>query len=659
MALADAYAAMHLQAEAIDLYRRVSDTAGQLEAPAEAAYAWRQLGRLQARARAPEAALESFETARALYARLGHAVGLQLTALGAARLELQRGAVEAAQRMAAQGADALEAAGIRGLALEARTLEAEARAAAGHTASARETYRTTLAAAGEVGTVAGQCHAGLAALALAEGDAVAARDHALQALRRLEHQRDMLPADELRAALGDEGQGPHDTLVAASLRLGDDVQLFEDLERGRARALASGIGRGARRPAAQALTGRLVQLRQAWRAAMVDDDGVRLPALDADILRVEAALLETQRRDALAERPRRRASAGASAESVGAGAVGLAAWQRALGPARALVAYHLRGPELLALVLTADRVQRSQRRVDDLAERVSGLRLQIEAARNPALLQRHAPLLMQRLRDHARSLYEQVWQPVRERLAPGTEVVVVPHGALHDLPWAALHDGDRWFAETQRVTLAPSAAVWARLQARPRASVPRRVLAAAPQGQGLDHLVRELAAVAEAHGAAARCLQGAEATAGAIRQAAAGSLDVLHLACHARFRADNPSFSTLQLADGPLPMHELAGWRLQASLVVLSACETGVSRVAPGDEAFGLVRAVMLAGARSVLASHWAVSDRTTADLIARVHQSLREGQGPSAALQRAQAEAAGTGLHPYHWAAFAVHGAG
>jgi CHAT domain-containing protein len=118
-------------------------------------------------------------------------------------------------------------------------------------------------------------------------------------------------------------------------------------------------------------------------------------------------------------------------------------------------------------------------------------------------------------------------------------------------------------------------------------------------------------------------------------------------------------FSCLELADGPLALHETAALRWRAQLVTLSACETGVSRLAPGNEAIGLVRGFLLAGVRSVLASAWAVDDASTATLMQAVYRRLGAGDAAAAALAGAQRELAAAGMHPFHWAAFALHGRG
>jgi CHAT domain-containing protein len=188
-------------------------------------------------------------------------------------------------------------------------------------------------------------------------------------------------------------------------------------------------------------------------------------------------------------------------------------------------------------------------------------------------------------------------------------------------------------------------------------SAPRRVVALGVGGEGLAHVEAEARAVANEF-AEATLLLGDAATQAALRESSGGA-DVLHLACHAHFRADNPMFSALDLADGPLTLHATPSLGFQAQLVSLSACETGASHLAPGNEAIGLVRGFLLAGVRSVLASAWAVDDAATAELMRGFYQRLRAGEGAAQALAGVQRRLAKAGAHPFHWAAFALHGRG
>ncbi|MCB0005204.1 MAG: CHAT domain-containing protein, partial [Anaerolineales bacterium] len=130
---------------------------------------------------------------------------------------------------------------------------------------------------------------------------------------------------------------------------------------------------------------------------------------------------------------------------------------------------------------------------------------------------------------------------------------------------------------------------------------------------------------------------------------------------HGEFRADSPLFSGLALADGWLNTLDVFNTRLRASLVTLSACQTGRNVVAGGDELLGLMRAFLSAGAASLISSHWAVDDRSTAALMATLYRQLFAGAAKADALRQAQLELIREPVegyqHPYFWAPFYLVG--
>jgi CHAT domain-containing protein len=133
---------------------------------------------------------------------------------------------------------------------------------------------------------------------------------------------------------------------------------------------------------------------------------------------------------------------------------------------------------------------------------------------------------------------------------------------------------------------------------------------------------------------------------------------VLHLASHGNFRLDNALFSSLQLSDGWLTVRDIYQLDLRhCDLVTLSACETGVNALAPGDEWIGLARGFFSAGAPSLLVSQWVVDDDATAKLMIDFYSHLRAGAGPAAALRSAQCKLLKEKPHPYFWAPFVILG--
>ena len=139
------------------------------------------------------------------------------------------------------------------------------------------------------------------------------------------------------------------------------------------------------------------------------------------------------------------------------------------------------------------------------------------------------------------------------------------------------------------------------------------------------------------------------------------SQTAVHFAGHGELSTADGFASGLDLAGTDvLRAGDMLGQPCTARLAVLSGCDTGVSELRPGDEAVGLIRALLLSGVRSVLASQWQVSDASTRELLCRFHVAARDPSVSAAeALQRAvravrQDPRYG---HLYHWGSFALVG--
>jgi CHAT domain-containing protein len=146
--------------------------------------------------------------------------------------------------------------------------------------------------------------------------------------------------------------------------------------------------------------------------------------------------------------------------------------------------------------------------------------------------------------------------------------------------------------------------------------------------------------------------------------AGANRTNLLHLSCHGVYDERNPLFSALLLAPdstnetGRLEAHKIFGLKLNASLVMLSACETGLARVTGGDEVIGLSRGFIFAGTPSLIASLWTVDDLATAITVKRIYRYLYAGASKAEALRQAQRFVRDHhNRHPAYWASFGLTG--
>lgn len=267
-----------------------------------------------------------------------------------------------------------------------------------------------------------------------------------------------------------------------------------------------------------------------------------------------------------------------------------------------------------------------------------------------------------------RALDDVLLGPIRDGGVEAERLVVVPHRLLHAVPWSALSGPDgRPLAERAAVGVAPSASILAALRRRP-ALPPQRFLGIADpatDGEPLTEARAEVAEIAAAMhdtGLTAEVLEGEEATEAAFRNRVAGA-NIVHLAVHAGFpMQDALDMHTLLLApgaghDGEMRAGEVRAIDLSAAWVtVLSVCDGGLSRFGPGDEPYGLVRALLVAGSRNVVATLWQVDDDMARALTVALSRRLI-ADGPVAALRAAEMPMIGpwpTGV----WAAFTVIGA-
>ncbi len=239
------------------------------------------------------------------------------------------------------------------------------------------------------------------------------------------------------------------------------------------------------------------------------------------------------------------------------------------------------------------------------------------------------------------------------------ELIIVPHGPLHLVPFAALRIGGRYLVERCAVTIAPSASVHCILEAKGRSrGLLERLLFVHDPSNTLAHVDEEEEAVREAAGIETRSLSGTEADPARVLAEAADA-DIVHFACHGEYRASCPEHSYLEMAGGRR-MEALDILRTElprTRLVVLSACESGRADFARADEMIGLPRAFLRAGARGVVATHWPVEDHPAIAAMMRTFYRNFPTSTPAHACRAAQVEAIAQGVSPLIWASLAVYG--
>lgn len=159
---------------------------------------------------------------------------------------------------------------------------------------------------------------------------------------------------------------------------------------------------------------------------------------------------------------------------------------------------------------------------------------------------------------------------------------------------------------------------------------------------------------------------GEEATETSLKQAALTDYKIIHFATHGLIDNDNPARSSIVLSlrdhsseDGFLQMREIFDLKMNADLVTLSACQTGLGQFIKGEGIEGINRAFFFAGASSVLMSLWAVNDQASYQFMQRFYKHLRSSDSIVDALRRSKIEMINSDAlsHPFYWAGFIVSG--
>ena len=667
MELADAYLELNLATEAAGIYESVRSTFAGLGMRAERARALANAGRARLILGRTREAHELLDEARALYADEGNVVGEAYVTLTKAQLHRAQGDHETAALLAAQAEAPLARAGAWLHLLAARWLRADAARALGQRQLARQLLEAALRDAEEqaLPQIAERCHVSLGLLAASGGEARRAEESFKRAVALTEELRAPLPAEEFRTAFVSDRLTPYVELARICLGSPDGSRVEEAflyVERARSRALVELMS--------GALDAR-TRVRDQFEAELFDELERLREELNWFYNQIErlpeseheggAGSIETLN-DAVKEREARTLEIMRRLQQHGCQTPShvappdLAALRRALGADTALVEYASLDGELLAFVVTNERIEvvRGLAREAEVDAALGGFRFQTDALRyGSSLVRAHSEQLAARARHYLSALHGLLIRPLEGQLG-ARRMVVVPHGQLHYVPFHALHDGHGYLIERREVSYAPSAGVLLRCLERPAGNVERGLLLGVTDAQ-TKHVADEIKTLAPLFPHATALLNG-EATSAALRTHAPHA-DVLHLACHGRFRPDNPLFSSLKLGDGWLTARDAYSLEVGASLVVLSACETGANAVSPGDELLGLTRGFFYAGAATLLLSLWTVDDEATANLMADFYAALLSGSRPAAALRSAQLKQMRERPHPFFWSPFVLVG--
>jgi tetratricopeptide (TPR) repeat protein len=660
------YLELNLSEEAGELAERALARFGELRMVYEEAKAVTNLALATSRHGDMRRARKLFARARQLFGRERNHVWLALVDFYEASVLHRDGQHVRARRLAENARDLFARASVPARAAFCDLLLARLELQAGRLQAADKACRA--ATAGTAGTetpiLAYQSHFVLGLVQEARGEPNAALEEFRKAHGALEQLRSRLRGDDLKIAFLQDKQAVYESLVFTSLALGPTRRKLESafgyIENAKSRSLADLIAFRAASLAprvAGRTTDAVPKLRQElnWHYRQLELEEARHErgsARRTESLRHRAHALEKQLGRSLDElrRTDEEFSTLQSGSSFGVDEI-----RSSLGTDTVLLEYYEARGQLYVCVLGQDMFDIVPLGpIAEVRDHMRLLQFQLSKFRlGPAFVGAFGEQLQAATEAHLRDLYAALIAPVRHRLQ-AAHLVVVPHDVLHFLPFHALLDGERYLIDEFSLSYAPSSTVYRLCWAKPAKSTGRALIMGVPDAS-TPFIAEEVRAVASVlpH---PRVFLGPEATVDQLQRHGAESRFV-HVATHGLFRRDNPMFSSIRLGDGPLSVYDLYELRLPAELVTLSGCGTGLSVVVGGDEQLGLVRGLLYAGARAVLLTLWDVDDSSTAAFMKEFYGRLQNGWSKARAVQEGMRELRERSPHPFFWAPFTLIG--
>jgi tetratricopeptide (TPR) repeat protein len=648
--IADIYAELNLTSEATELYQRLIPTLRRLKMRAEEARARSNFGRALIAAQNPRGARAELKRSIKLFELEKNVIAASAVALRLASLEMLLGRCGHALSIVDGSTPVLERSENVRLRLAAHWLRGEILSRLERYPEARGELEKVIKDAQkfEQPALAQRATNSLGVLARETGDLGKAQELFEMSIGIAEAARAPLPGEEFRMAFLAKSIEPFENLTRLYLDRGDIEKAFVSVERARSRSLLEAVTSGTNGTRTNPEQAKLREELNWFYSRLARADENEIPKLQREV---------RKREEKLATISLRLKSSNRRESHHDSGEIDIAALQRRLGKQTAMIEFVQIGKAFSAFVITDSRVEYVDS-IDvtdaDLMTLLEGLHFQFGALRfGIDALGPFAGQLKARSDGYLKELYERLLKPAM-RFAADRNLVIVPAKGLNYVPFHALFDGEHYIIESREVASAPSAAVWMSLVRR-TSGEPRTALLMAYADERIPLVNQEVDELADSIPGSIK-LAGRKATFGAFKDTA-GTADLIHLACHGQFRPDNPMFSGLHLADGWVTVRDVVATRLNAKLVTLSACETGLSKVSAGEEILGLARGFLSAGARSLVLSLWTVNDAATTKLMKDFYYNLQRGMGAEASLRLAQIAFIEQGQHPYYWSPFFVIG--
>jgi len=461
-----------------------------------------------------------------------------------------------------------------------------------------------------------------------------------KAIELLETQRSSLSSDTHRMGFVGDKLNVYLDMVTIKLTLGKNVEAFEYAERAKSRALVDLLA--SKKDFSSKIN------KSKINKLLFDLEKAEQDSLDFDI---KNQVNGNTRSDIREKQTAIRSVDANLASLVTVSRISSEDIQDLLGKDETLLEYYGKGEDLFAFILTDNTVEAIKLNGSNIDKLVNEYRMSLSDPNS------------HNYKKTAAVLYNAVVKPVMPYLNT-THLTIVPHGALHYAPFAALYNGNDFLIDNFQLRVLPSASVLTFLN---NSVVTKNVSMLSLGNPDLGNPSYDLP------GAEKEALQVAELVPGSkvlLRKKATETalraygpeFKQIHFAMHGKFDDKVPLDSRLMLAadaenDGNLTVSELYELQLNTDLVTLSACQTALGETASGDDVVGFTRGFLYAGAQSIVSSLWEVADKPTAYMMVEFYRNLKKYK-KAEALRKAQISTRKKFDHPLYWAAFQLTGA-
>lgn len=653
--IADIYLELNLAEEALAIYENVADKFKKLKMRSEEARTRANFGRSAVISEKFPLAKKELKKAARLYELEENKIGAASVKLALAKLELMQKNYKNVLRSASEAEEFLQKSTNLRLKLSAQWLKGEAlrnlKKFADSEKILSETYQKSLKQ--EQKNIAQSALNSLGQLFLQQNDSLRAEKYFKKAVRMIETLRAPLAGEEFRMSFLADKLTPFENLAKVYIDKSRFKNAFLMIERSRARTLSENLQNTS--PSDSKTAPKLMKNFAAVREEL-NWFYSRLHRAEEN----EYGDLQTEikkREKQLGELMRQIESTKSSSFSTNLQKnLDLKKLQNYLGKDRVLIEYVRFENNFSAFVVSNKAVNfvPNFAKESEILSALEGLHFQFGALRYGAKIRgKFAEELKKRADFYLQNIYRKLFAPLEE-FTRNKDLIIVPAGSAFYVPFQALHNGKNYLIESKKISYAPSATVWKFLQKKPSNKTENALLMGFAD-EKIPLVNREIEILKKVF-PKAKTFTDKNANFDVFTKNA-GDFDILHIACHGQFRPENPLFSSLHLADGFVTVRDICANKINAELVTLSACETGLNKIFAGDEILGLARGFLSAGANSLILSLWTVSDEATTELMKQFYLNLQRGNTIAESLQKAQKQFIECREHPYFWSPFSLIG--